>query len=525
MSGTVILGYLYLKHKKLITGQQMSFYSFATLITVYAFLLSRPHLSYVQSCLNLTLAIIFAGLVVRWPLRYALVVAAQGLVLYPASIHFLSDTPLASFFGQGGVFVMIGHFLFPFVVKLNYNKDKREFFFRYTLQQQNDALEQQKTIAESATRAKTDFLSMMSHEIRTPLNGIVGMVHLMMQEEESGTKSSDLLQTLKFSSDHLMAVVNDVLDFNKINSNHVVLDPQPFEPFAFFDILKKTFDPKANEKGIVLEFIIDPQLPPQLIADRVRLSQVVTNLVHNAIKFTEKGSVTLLVTEIERTPESVTLDFEVVDTGIGIAESEQEGLFEIFTQVKSKTQVENVGGTGLGLAISRELVRLFGSDIHLESEEGKGSRFYFRLSMPYLETAEIKNSAVREFFGAVIPEVRVLVADDNKTNLVLATQLLKRKNILYDTAANGQEALELFRQNRYDLVLMDLRMPVMDGFESTARIRQLDPDVPVIALTASAFENEKERALANGFSGYFIKPFLPQDFYEYIFPFLGIEAK
>lgn len=524
LSGAIILGYMFLNYRKVISGQQMSFYTFVTLICFYAFLLSKPHFSYVQSCLNLTLAIIFAGLVLRWPLRYALVVSGLSL-LYPASIYFLSDTSLSDFFEQGAVFVMAANFVFPFVVKLSYNKDKREFYFRYTLQQQNDALERQKSIAEQATRAKTDFLSMMSHEIRTPLNGIVGMVHLMMQEEEHNEKPSDLLKTLKFSADHLMAVVNDVLDFNKINSNHVVLDPQPFNPFAFFDILKKTFDPKANEKGIALVFSIDPALPAQLIADRLRLSQVITNLVHNAIKFTAKGSVTLEVKEAGRTPEATTIDFSVTDTGIGIPASEQAGIFEIFTQVRARTHSDSVSGTGLGLAISRELMRLFGSEIHLESEEGTGSKFSFRLSMPYSEQPVKAVERVQSGITDDIPKVRVLVADDNKTNLVLATQLLKRRNILHDTASNGQEAYEMFVKNRYDLVLMDLRMPVMDGFESTALIRQLDPKIPIIALTASAFENEKERAMASGFSGYFIKPFIPQDFYDYIFPFLGIAGK
>lgn len=524
LSDAIILGYMFLNHKKVISGQQMSFYTFATLVCFYAFLLSRPHLSYVQSCINLTLAVIFAGLVLRWPLRYGVVISVMALVLYPASIHFVSSTSLSDFVEQGAIFVMAAHVVFPFVVKLNYNKDKREFYFRYTLQQQNDALERQKTIAEQATRAKTDFLSMMSHEIRTPLNGIVGMVHLMMQEESS-EKPNDLLKTLKFSADHLMAVVNDVLDFNKINSNHVVLDPQPFNPFEFFDILKKTFDPKANEKGISLVFSVDPGLPVQLVADRLRLSQVITNLVHNAIKFTAKGSVTLDVKEVSRTPEAVALDFAVTDTGIGIPKSEQPGIFEIFTQVRTRTHSDSLTGTGLGLAISRELMRLFNSEIHLESEEGKGSRFTFRLSVPY-SMEPVKASQPRP---AVVPEgmpeVRVLVADDNKTNLVLATQLLKRRNILHDTASNGQEAYEMFSRGRYDLVLMDLRMPIMDGFESTALIRQLDPVVPIIALTASAFENEKERAMASGFSGYFIKPFIPQDFYDYIFPFLGIAVK
>ena len=288
---------------------------------------------------------------------------------------------------------------------------------------------------------------------------------------------------------------------------------------------KKTFDPKANEKGIALAFSIDQGLPAQLVGDRLRLSQVLTNLIHNAIKFTANGSVTLDVREVARNPAVTTLDFVVTDTGIGIPEPEQAGIFEIFTQVRARTHSDSLTGTGLGLAISRELMRLFSSEIHLESEEGKGSRFSFRLSLPYYEQPLMPHQPVTPGVAEEMPEVRVLVADDNKTNLVLATQLLKRRNILHDTASNGREAYEMFSRNRYDLVLMDLRMPVMDGFESTALIRELDPKVPIVALTASAFENEKERAMASGFSGYFIKPFIPQDFYDYIFPFLGIAVK
>lgn len=521
-SGAIIGGYIFLNHRKMISGHQMSFFTFITLIFFYAYLLSRPHLSYVQSCLNLTLAIIFAGLVLRWPLRYALVVSALSLTLYPLAVFWISESTMLQFFEDGGIFVLVGHFVFPFIVKLNYNKDKRDFYFRYALQEQNEALEQQKAIAEQATRAKTDFLSMMSHEIRTPLNGIVGMVHLMMQEEGDKEKPNELLETLKFSADHLMAVVNDILDFNKINSNYVVLDPKPFDPFSFFDALRKTFEPRAHEKGIALVFMVDPGLPPQLLADRVRLNQVITNLVHNAIKFTDKGSVRFHVTETDRTDALITLQFEVIDTGIGIPKSDQEGIFEIFTQVKSTSHSGNAGGTGLGLAISKELLRLFRSEIVLRSEEGKGSVFSFEIILPYAAEAPREVMAVHDVSPELFPEVRVLVADDNKVNLVLATQLLKRKHILFDTAANGQEAYDLFRQNRYDLVLMDLRMPVMDGFESTTLIRESDARVPVIALTASAFENEKERALASGFSGYLIKPFVPEDFYNYIFPFLGI---
>lgn len=520
LSGSIIILFLILHSKKVITGQQMSFYTFVILICFYAFLLSLPHLSYVQSCLNLTLAIIFAGLVLRWPLRYALIVSGLCLTLFPISIHFFSDITLTTFLSQGGMFLTMATLLFPFVIRLSYMKDKREFYFRYALQEHNEELEKQKTIAEGATRAKSVFLSMMSHEIRTPLNGIVGIVHLMIQEETEQKASKELLHTLKFSADHLMAVVNEVLDFNKINSNHVVLDPVPFDAGLLFENLRKTFVPKANEKNIDLIFDIDPKLPPQLVADTVRLNQVITNLIHNAIKFTAEGSVRFVVKEVAKDQSNIVLNFEVIDTGIGIPVAEQGSIFEIFTQAKPTGQREN-GGTGLGLAITKELLRLFGSEIVVKSEVGKGSVFSFQLKLPYQDKMEqVMTLPEKETAPATFPEIKVLVADDNKTNLLLATMLLQRKNILFDTANNGQEAFDMFQANSYDLILMDLRMPVLDGFESTALIRQVNPEIPIIALTASAFEDERERALANGFSGYLIKPFIPEDFYNYIFSFL-----
>jgi signal transduction histidine kinase/CheY-like chemotaxis protein len=524
ISGGFIIALLILNFRKMITGQQMSFYTYAILIFFYAYLLSLPHVSYVQSCLNLTLAVIFAGLVLRWPLRYALVISGLSLTLFPVSIHFFSDITLSTFFIQGAMFLTIANLLFPFVVRMSYQKDKREFYFRYTLQEQNEELEKQKIIAENVTKAKSNFLSMMSHEIRTPLNGIVGIVHLMMQEESEKKAKNELLSTLKFSADHLMAVVNEVLDFNKINSNHVVLDPVPFDPGLLFENLRRTFIPKADEKGIDLIFDIDPNLPSQLTADTVRLNQVITNLIHNAIKFTAAGSVRFVVRVADKSDADVRLSFEIIDTGIGIPATEQNLIFEIFTQAKPSGQRENAG-TGLGLAITKELLRLFGSEIALQSEIGKGSVFSFQLKMPYQDKIEqVMIVPEKEIDPTAFPQVKVLVADDNKTNLLLATLLLQRRNILYDTASNGQEAFEMFQKNNYGLILMDLRMPVLDGFESTALIRQVNQQIPIVALTASAFEDERERALANGFTGYLIKPFIPEDFYNYIFPFLKNQA-
>lgn len=522
ISGSFLLILLFLNYKGRISGQHMTLAAYVLLICFYAYLLAQPRESYTRSCINLTLVVIFAGLVLRWPVRYALLCAVLAIVLYPLAIYVGNKEQLSIFFEDGGVFLLISYVIFPIITRTGYLRAKSEFFYRYSLQQQNEALEAQKVIAENATRAKSDFLSMMSHEIRTPLNGIVGIVHIMMQEESRQGAASELLQTLKFSSDHLMAVVNDVLDFNKINSNYVVLDPQPFDPLLLFENLRKTFVPKTEEKGLKLIFDIDPQLPPQVVADKVRLNQVLTNLIHNAVKFTYAGYVRFVVKELSRNDQFIQLHFEVIDTGIGIAADQQPVIFEIFTQAKAAVPREHEG-TGLGLAISKELLHLFGSEIELKSEVGKGSVFSFQLVMGYSRKRLESEVYQDETLGAIsYPQARVLVVDDNKTNLMFATMLLKRRNILYDTANNGQEAFEMFTQYAYNLILMDLRMPVMDGFESTRLIRETNAEIPVIALTASAFEDEKERAMANGFTGYLIKPFIPEDFYNYIYPFLGI---
>jgi signal transduction histidine kinase len=525
ISSGVIIMLLMLNHFKLISSQKMSFYTQILLIGFYSYLLSEPHRSYDQSCLNLTLGVIFASLILRWPVRYALVTSALSIIMYPLAIYLSADTSLKIFFEDGGVFLIIAQMLFPFVMNVSMRKDRQEFFYRHNLEQKNEALENQKVIAEQAMQAKSDFLSIMSHEIRTPLNGIVGIVHIMMEDSDCKENQSELLDTLKFSSDHLMAVVNDVLDFNKINSNHVELDPAPFDPALFFENLRKTFIPKADEKGIDLIFDIDTALPPRIIADAVRLNQILTNLIHNAVKFTARGYVKLTVTEQRRDDKNVQLHFAVEDTGIGIPKHEQHSIFEIFTQVKPQAQRENTG-TGLGLAISKELLRLFETEIYLKSDIGKGAAFSFELNLPYSNRAVVKkNNHTRIVTAVAYPQPKVLIADDNIINLTLATMLLKRRNILFETASNGQEAYEKFADGGFNLVLMDLRMPVMDGFECTALIREIDQEIPVVALTASAFEDEKERVMENGFTGYLTKPFIPEDFYNYIFPFLGIQTE
>lgn len=512
---------LYLHFNRKINGQDAAFYSRMLLIIFHSFILARYQtVHYYDLSINLTLQLIFSVWVLRWTFSYALISSVATIICLSLAFYINKPAALEQFVQQGGMFFFLGQGVFPFILQMRYNKQYREFVYFHSLQRQNRELEKQNELAREATQAKSDFLSMMSHEIRTPLNGIVGIIHLMLQENLRTTFQRELVETLKFSSDHLMAVVNDVLDFNKINSNHVVLVQEPFDLSLLLSNLEKTFIPRVREKKLDLIIEIDRALPAQLAGDQVRLNQIITNLIHNAVKFTEKGFVKLIVEEKKRDEKQISLYFEVSDTGMGIPLEEQPTIFEIFTQGADEANRSN-RGTGLGLAITKELLRLFGSSIHLQSEPGKGSCFSFLIEFPYSQKPVVE--AKPECVKIALPDARILVVDDNAINLLLATNLLKKVGFQYDTAENGAEAVEKFKSRHYDLVLMDLRMPVMNGFEATTAIRELGSSVPIVAVTASAFTDEREKAMSSGFSAYLVKPFLPDELYGQIYTFLKPE--
>jgi signal transduction histidine kinase/ActR/RegA family two-component response regulator len=512
---------IFFHFKKKINGQDATFYSRLLLLVVHSFILASFQTKYFYDLnINLTLQLIFSVFVLRWKLSYSLISSVATILFFSVALYIHGADTFARFIREGGMFYFLGQSFFPLILKMHYEKQYREFIYFHNLEKQNRELEKQNRLVSEATQAKSDFLSMMSHEIRTPLNGIVGIIHLMLQEDLRTDFQRELLGTLKFSSDHLMAVVNDVLDFNKINSKHVKLAQDPFDLFLLLKNLENTFIPRVQEKKLDLIVEIDATLPASLKGDQVRLNQIITNLVHNAVKFTETGFVKLTVKEQKRGEGTIVLDFEVRDSGIGIALEEQSAIFEIFMQGSNEASRAN-RGTGLGLAITKELVTLFGSDIHLDSKPGEGSCFSFSIEFPFSEEVII---AERPAFAKVsLPDARILIVDDNEINLLLATHLLNKVGLQYDTAANGGEALEKFGKTHYDMVLMDLTMPVMNGFEATRIIRSRGSKLPIIALTASAFTDEREKALASGFSAYLVKPFLPDEFYDVIFTFLMME--
>ena len=375
--------------------------------------------------------------------------------------------------------------------------------------------------AEQASKAKTEFLSMISHEIRTPLNAIIGMAHLLLQENPREDQRAHL-EILKFSADNLLTLVNDVLDFNRIDSGKIEFEDLVFDLPKLVNGILQTLQIKANDKGIDLRLNIAPDVPQLVIGDQTRLSQVLVNLLSNAIKFTNEGYVELGISRCYQTQKGVVLHFYVKDTGIGIPEDKLEIIFDRFAQASAST-TRQYGGSGLGLAITKRLLELQNSQIAVKSTIGKGSEFYFDLlfGVPEKDTqAPTVKSDFELSDDHSLKGRRVLLVEDNRVNVVVARKFLKKWDLLVDVAENGRVALEKAVQNQYDLILMDLQMPEMDGFEATSKIRQLpDPQkatVPIIALTASALIQVREQVYKAQMNDFVSKPFNPDELFKKI---------
>jgi PAS domain S-box-containing protein len=380
------------------------------------------------------------------------------------------------------------------------------------------SLQEAKKKAEEATLAKSQFLSMMSHEIRTPMNAIIGLTTLMLQNEPRPDQLESL-KLLKFSGENLLTIVNDILDFSKIEANKIVLESVAVDFCSLLSNTKRILDQRVGEKGITLNFQFDPEIPQTLLCDPVRIAQVITNLAGNAIKFTEKGSVDLVVKLLSSKNGKNEILFQIKDTGIGIAPEKLETIFDRFSQADTDT-TRRFGGTGLGLSITKSLLELMGSRIDLQSTIGKGSTFSFVLSL--MQTNDLKNnkeetSSSNRSGGAGI---RVLLVEDNKVNQIVARGFLKQWGISVDVANDGLEALRLVERKSYQVVLMDLQMPVMDGYEASKRIREMNDEyfktIPIIALTASAMLGMKDKVVHSGMTDFVSKPFSPDELYSKI---------
>ncbi len=366
--------------------------------------------------------------------------------------------------------------------------------------------------AEVATVAKTRFLSNMSHELRTPLNAIVGTTNLLLHDE-TPVGLAQQYTTLQYASEQMLGIINDVLDLNKIEAGKLILDRNTFNLKETIEKVVSIFKPQFTHKKIDFIVHIDSQTDCSIVADDIRIRQVITNLLSNALKFTMVGYVQLKVQVVAKKSESIQVDFIVSDSGIGVAPDKQKSIFTSFTQADLNT-TRKFGGTGLGLTICKMIVEKMGGDIHLQSEEFKGSTFSFNLDLSINSSKNIlakKDSATKL---ESLENLQVLIAEDNLINMSVATRFLQVWNVNYKEAYNGLEAVNLFKTNQFDLLLIDLEMPEMDGYAAIEEIRKMDAKIPAIAFTAAMLENMEEHLMNKGFSGYCSKPFKPSDLHS-----------
>jgi signal transduction histidine kinase len=394
-------------------------------------------------------------------------------------------------------------------------------WLREKVKEKTAELEMEMERAENSEKAKEQFLANMSHEIRTPLNAILGMTRLLL-EKNPREDQLRYLNAISESSDNLLVIINDILDLSKIEAGKILFEKIVFSPKERTETVVNTLLFQAMAKGLELDFQTDPDVPERVEGDPYRLNQVLINLVGNAIKFTDQGKV-LIHTQLEsQDDKAIQLKFSVSDTGIGISKDKLQHIFNMFTQESSST-TRKFGGTGLGLAICKRLIELQGGRIEVESEMNKGSVFSFVIPYQHATTAPTDTDhKTHSDVKASLSNLRILLAEDNEFNKMVAVDTLEEMipGAVIDVAVNGKAAVELAIRNTYDIILMDIQMPEMDGYEATKLIRSYNDEkinsIPIIAMTASVIKAEVDKCFECGMNAFVGKPFNPEELMETI---------
>ena len=367
--------------------------------------------------------------------------------------------------------------------------------------------------AEVASKLKSQFVSTITHELRTPLYGVIGVTNMLVDEHKE-LSDSPHLKSLKFSAKYLLSLVNDVLQINKIEENRVILEKKTFNIFDEIEFIKNSMSFLAQKHNNSINVILDPAIPEYLVGDKLRFSQIVINLVSNALKFTHDGEVTIQANLVDVKDKLYFIEFNIVDNGMGIAQENQEKIFENFVQV-SRKEID-YQGTGLGLSIVKQLLELFNSTIYLKSELGKGTTFNFTIAFEndMLKTNSIINNINVDLSSN--KNLNILVVDDNKINLLITQKTIEKFNYKSSVVLSGKEALKIVELEQFDVILMDINMPEMNGFETTRLIREKGIQIPIIALTAFDKEEVTEEAISAGFDDILSKPFDSRELYSII---------
>lgn len=382
------------------------------------------------------------------------------------------------------------------------------------LEEKNKELILAKERAEKASKARSEFLSTVSHELRTPLNAINGIAHLLLEEKPKKSQMK-YLESLKFSGNYLTTFINDILEIQKIDSTKIEVENIDFNLKKLLENIQNSLKELASTNNNNFTLEIDSKIPDNLIGDPTKLSQIILNLINNALKFTHNGSVKLIAKLISLDNNNAKVYFEIKDNGIGIPEDQLESVFNSFSQGSIGIN-RKYGGTGLGLTIVKKLTEILGGEIILQSTVGKGSSFSFELEFKegekYLKTNEKKKT----YNDSTLINKKILVVEDNKINQMVSKKMLKNKGILCELIDNGEEAIEIARNNKFDMILMDVHLPGINGTIATQQIRKFDKTTPIIALTAISLNENREMLLSFGMNDVITKPFVPENFYAII---------